>query len=77
MRWSSGDATGTYVVYQEGIYVGYRYYETRYADVVTGAANVGNYDYQSVVTYQMCIRDRLFPRGWDDAGHLFRTRSIL
>lgn len=28
-----------YVVYQEGIYVGYRYYETRYADCVYGGRN--------------------------------------
>ncbi len=40
-----------YVVYQEGIYVGYRYTETRYEDLVLGTANVGNYDYEHEVTY--------------------------
>ena len=40
-----------YVNYAEGIYVGYKYYETRYEDVVTGRANVGNYDYSSTVLY--------------------------
>lgn len=40
-----------YVAYQEGIYVGYRYYETRYEDVVMGRANVGNYDYSSTVAF--------------------------
>lgn len=40
-----------YVNYAEGIYVGYKYYETRYEDYVTGAANVGNYQYQDTVLY--------------------------
>ena len=41
----------TYDVYQEGMYVGYRYAETRYADVVTERANVGTFDYSSVVAH--------------------------
>lgn len=41
----------TYTVYQEGMYLGYKYTETRYEDYVTGAANVGNYDYSQVVAY--------------------------
>lgn len=40
-----------YVNYAEGIYVGYKYYETRYEDIVTGAQNAGNYDYGQTVTY--------------------------
>ena len=28
----------SYMIYQEGIYVGYKYYETRYEDFVTGNA---------------------------------------
>lgn len=48
----SGKATKyNYVTYQEGIYVGYRYYETRYEDVVMNTANVGEYDYASEVCY--------------------------
>ena len=40
-----------YAVYAEGIYVGYRYYETRYEDVVLGRANTGDYDYNATVQY--------------------------
>lgn len=40
-----------YVEYLEGIYVGYRYYETRYEDVVLGQGNAGDFSYQDAVTY--------------------------
>lgn len=46
------DQTGNkYVNYAENIYYGYRYYETRYADKVMGAENVGDYDYASCIQY--------------------------
>lgn len=40
-----------YVVYQEGIYVGYKYTETRYEDVVMGTPNAGSFNYNSIVGY--------------------------
>ncbi|MCD8307400.1 MAG: fibronectin type III-like domain-contianing protein, partial [Clostridia bacterium] len=40
-----------YVVEEEGIYVGYKYYETRYEDYVLGQGNAGEYDYSSDVAY--------------------------
>ena len=40
-----------YVTYEEGIYVGYRYYETRYEDTVLGQGNAGDYDYAKEVIY--------------------------
>ena len=45
------DGNKYYNVYQEGIYVGYRYYETRYEDYVLGQGNAGNYNYASDVKY--------------------------
>ena len=40
-----------YVSYNEGIYVGYRYYETRYEDTVMGTAGVGDYVYEDEVAF--------------------------
>ena len=40
-----------YVNYSEGIYVGYRYYETRYEDAVLGQGNAGDYKYEKTVIY--------------------------
>ncbi len=40
-----------YVTYAEGIYVGYKYYETRYEDVVLRQGNAGDFDYDAEVVY--------------------------
>lgn len=47
----SSGSSNTYVAYQEGIYNGYRYTETRYEDFVLGQGNAGDFDYESVVAY--------------------------
>ncbi|MDE6588903.1 MAG: glycoside hydrolase family 3 C-terminal domain-containing protein [Oscillospiraceae bacterium] len=48
----SGNPTKyNYVSYAEGIYVGYKYYETRYEDAVMGTGNAGNFDYSKEVVY--------------------------
>ena len=39
------------VFYDEGIYVGYKYYETRYFDKMLEQGNAGDYDYSQVVQY--------------------------
>ena len=40
-----------YYNYAENIYIGYKYFETRYADKVMGIGNAGNFDYDSTVTF--------------------------
>ena len=39
---TSVDRQGVFLAYAEGIYVGYRYYETRYEDVVLGRGNANS-----------------------------------
>ena len=39
------------MIYQEGIYVGYKYYETRYEDYVMKSENTGEYAYHDDVAY--------------------------
>lgn len=46
----TSDAQSRFGVYVEGIYVGYRYYETRCEDVVLGRAGAGTYDYSGTVS---------------------------
>ena len=41
----------TYMVYQEGIYVGYKYYETRYEDFVMGTGKAGTFAYGDDVAF--------------------------
>ena len=48
---SNGKGYYSYINYSEGIYVGYKYYETRYEDAVLGQGNAGSYDYDEVVAY--------------------------
>ena len=55
-----------YVVYAEGIYVGYRYAETRYADLVMGAENVGEFDYSSVVKFPFGYGQSYTEFEWSD-----------
>ena len=45
------DTADTYMIYQEGIYVGYKYYETRYEDAVMGTGNTADYDYDKEVAF--------------------------
>ncbi len=45
------DTQSAYTVYAEGIYVGYKYYETRYEDRVLGQGNAGDFDYGSEVAF--------------------------
>ena len=48
---NDGKVVGNGLFYDEGIYVGYKYYETRYYDKQYGAEKVGEYDYAETVQF--------------------------
>ena len=54
-EWKPGNDIGHHwrrnYVYAEGIYVGYRYPETRYEDKILGQGNAGDFDYSAYVAY--------------------------
>ncbi len=50
--WSGlNDKFGKYVTYQEGVYLGYRYAETRYVDTVMQREGHGNFDYSKTISH--------------------------
>lgn len=51
MMVNGGEDVGAAAFYDEGIYVGYKYYETRYFDKALDQGNAGNYNYGEVVQY--------------------------
>ena len=56
----------TYLNYAEGIYVGYKYYETRYEDAVMKSGNAGDYDYRKTVQYPFGYGLSLTTFDWKD-----------
>ncbi|HEY0189265.1 MAG TPA: glycoside hydrolase family 3 N-terminal domain-containing protein [Cellulomonas sp.] len=63
---SDVDRGDQYMVYAEGIYVGYRYYETRYEDVVLGNEDASSYDYATQVQYPFGYGESYTTFDWSD-----------
>lgn len=56
----------SYLSYEEGIYVGYKYYETRYEDAVLKQGNAGDYEYNDTVQYPFGYGLSLTTFKWSD-----------
>lgn len=74
----------TYMIYQEGIYVGYKYYETRYEDYVMGTGNAGDYAYHDDVAFPfgfgLSYTDFSYDNmqaDYDEAADQFRIRVTV
>lgn len=67
------DSNQNYIVYQEGIYVGYRYYETRYEDTVLGQGNTAGYDYTAEVAYPFGYGLSYTDFEWSDFQSVFQA----
>ena len=48
---TAGTGGQTFIAEAEGVYVGYKYYETRYEDVILGNENIDNFDYADEVQF--------------------------
>lgn len=60
-----GQSSGSFVAYKEGIYVGYKYYETRYEDCILGGrnANVNKGVYAGTTNWDYAA-EMGYPFGW-------------
>jgi beta-glucosidase len=63
---STVDRGDKYMVYAEGIYVGYQYYETRYEDVVLGTEPAVNFDYATQVQFPFGFGSSYTSFEWSD-----------
>lgn len=72
---AGGIKSTKYVVYQEGIYNGYRYTETRYEDVVMGTKDVGDFVYEDVVSYPFGFGLSYTTFGYTDFGVAYDSAS--
>ncbi len=50
-KYQLANSLGKYVVYQEGVYLGYKYAETRYEDTILSREKTGSFCYSDVIDY--------------------------
>ena len=63
---NNGEDVEAGIFYDEGIYVGYKYYETRYFDKMLEQGNAGDYDYAATVQYPFGYGNTLTTFQWSD-----------